>query len=124
MSCHVPHYVAPEQIQGNAQPASDQYTLGAVVYEWLCEVYPFKGASYIEIAMQHLTVPPPSLYNIVPKNSINSSYHVALHRRREMITSEAVATRGGRSTSSVAEGTRRKMTINSPFLSQLSEIHS
>jgi serine/threonine protein kinase/Tol biopolymer transport system component len=28
-------YLAPEYIQGRAEPASDQYALGAVIYEWL-----------------------------------------------------------------------------------------
>src|SRR5207247_10052328 len=28
-------YMAPEQLQGRASPASDQYALAAVVYEWL-----------------------------------------------------------------------------------------
>lgn len=28
-------YAAPEQIQGHPRPASDQYALGVVVYEWL-----------------------------------------------------------------------------------------
>lgn len=28
-------YMAPEQIQGKLRPASDQYALGIVVYEWL-----------------------------------------------------------------------------------------
>src|SRR5437762_1093558 len=28
-------YMAPEQIQGQAQVASDQYSLGVVVYEWI-----------------------------------------------------------------------------------------
>src|SRR5437764_11405809 len=28
-------YMAPEQIQGKPRPASDQYSLGVVVYEWL-----------------------------------------------------------------------------------------
>ena len=28
-------YMAPEQIQGKPRPSSDQYSLGAVVYEWL-----------------------------------------------------------------------------------------
>src|SRR6516164_9422994 len=35
-------YMAPEQIRGNARPASDQYALGIVVYEWFCGTYPFK----------------------------------------------------------------------------------
>jgi serine/threonine protein kinase len=28
-------YMAPEQIEGHPRPASDQYALGVVVYEWL-----------------------------------------------------------------------------------------
>jgi eukaryotic-like serine/threonine-protein kinase len=30
-----PYYMAPEQSQGQALPASDQYALGIMVYEWL-----------------------------------------------------------------------------------------
>ncbi len=53
-------YMAPEQIQGNPRPASDQYSLGIVVYEWLSGDRPFQG-SITEIEAQHLAVPPPSL---------------------------------------------------------------
>jgi len=53
-------YMAPEQIQGKPLPASDQYALGVVVYEWLCGVFPFQG-SPPEIIQQHLFMPPPSL---------------------------------------------------------------
>ena len=52
-------YMAPEQIQGKARPASDQYALAAVVYEWLCGAKLFRG-SYIELVTQHLSAPPPS----------------------------------------------------------------
>ena len=51
-------YMAPEQIQGNPCPASDQYSLGIVVYEWLSGDHPW---SITEIEAQHLAVPPPSL---------------------------------------------------------------
>ncbi len=37
-------YMAPEQIQAHPRPASDQYALGVVVYEWLCGQYPFQGS--------------------------------------------------------------------------------
>ncbi len=53
-------YMAPEQLQGHPQPASDQYALGVVVYEWLCGTSPFHG-TLIEVAMQHLTMSPTPL---------------------------------------------------------------
>lgn len=58
-------YMSPEQIQGNPRPASDQYALGVVVYEWLTGHCPFRG-SFIEVATQHLFAPPPSLREKVP----------------------------------------------------------
>jgi predicted ATPase/serine/threonine protein kinase/DNA-binding CsgD family transcriptional regulator len=59
-------YLAPEQLQGHPQPASDQYALGVVVYEWLCGTPPFHGTP-LEIATQHLTVPPRPLRELVPE---------------------------------------------------------
>jgi hypothetical protein len=58
-------YMAPEQIRGKPRPASDQYALGVVVYEWLCGTRPFNGAS-IDIIMQHMTISPPRLGEHVP----------------------------------------------------------
>jgi serine/threonine protein kinase len=58
-------YMAPEQLRGKARPASDQYALGILVYEWLCGVRPFSGTA-TEIAMQHLLEPPPSLREKMP----------------------------------------------------------
>ncbi len=53
-------YMAPEQITGKALPASDQYALGIIVYEWLCGEVPFVG-SIPEITAKHINVPPPPL---------------------------------------------------------------
>ncbi|HEX9131932.1 MAG TPA: serine/threonine-protein kinase [Ktedonobacteraceae bacterium] len=58
-------YMAPEQLQGKACPASDQYALAAVVYEWLSGERLFSG-SFIEVATQHVLVPPPSLRDKLP----------------------------------------------------------
>src|SRR6266516_2841425 len=53
-------YMAPEQLQGKPRPASDQYALGIVLYEWLSGDRPFQG-SVLEIATQHMLKPPPPL---------------------------------------------------------------
>ncbi len=60
-----PAYMAPEQIEGKPSPASDQYALGIVVYEWLCGTYPFHG-TFGEITAKHLNVPPPPICEQVP----------------------------------------------------------
>ncbi|MBA2286849.1 MAG: serine/threonine protein kinase [Ktedonobacteraceae bacterium] len=58
-------YMAPEQIQAHPRAASDQYALGIVVYEWLSGERPFQG-SFTEVAVKHVTVPPPPLHEKRP----------------------------------------------------------
>jgi outer membrane protein assembly factor BamB len=58
-------YMAPEQIQGNPHPSSDQYALGVVVYEWLCGSLPFSGEPF-SVMYQHVHVPPPPLREKLP----------------------------------------------------------
>lgn len=72
-------YCAPEQIQGKPRPASDQYALGIVVYEWLSGDRPFHG-SFTELVGQHLTVPPPPLRQKLPalSNSLEQVVMTAL----------------------------------------------
>ncbi|GCE17090.1 serine/threonine protein kinase [Dictyobacter kobayashii] len=53
-------YMSPEQLQGKARPASDQYSLAIVIYEWLTGNRPFVGSS-VELITQHLTAPPPPI---------------------------------------------------------------
>jgi serine/threonine protein kinase len=61
-------YSAPEQISGNPLPASDQYALAVMVYQWLCGRYPFSGTP-LTICFQHLQTPPPRLRDQVPSIS-------------------------------------------------------
>ena len=58
-------YMAPEQLQKQARVASDQYSLGVVVYEWITGHPPFEGIA-TEVAIQHVMAPPPSLVAQVP----------------------------------------------------------
>jgi serine/threonine protein kinase len=54
-------YMAPEHIMGSAHKASDQYSLGIVIYEWLCGTPPFQGEDRVAIARQHIQDLPPPL---------------------------------------------------------------
>ncbi len=67
-------YIAPEQIQGNPQPQSDQYALGIIVYEWLCGFPPFsiKDRPTTVVLEEHLYHEPPSLSS----TGINASLRV------------------------------------------------
>jgi serine/threonine protein kinase len=58
-------YMAPEQIESQACPNSDQYSLAVVVYEWLSGARPFQG-SFAEIAVKHTMVTPASIREKVP----------------------------------------------------------
>ncbi len=63
-----PPYMAPEQLRGKPLPASDQYSLGIVVYEWLCGTRPFNGMLG-ELLHQHEFVAPPLMREKVPSLS-------------------------------------------------------
>ncbi len=58
-------YMAPEQFMGKARPASDQYALAIVIYEWICGSSPFSG-DIAELYYKHTHVAPPPLHVKTP----------------------------------------------------------
>ncbi len=55
-------YVAPEQAQGHPLDGrADIYALGALLYHCLTGGPPYRGASFVEIAEQHLRAPVPDV---------------------------------------------------------------
>jgi serine/threonine protein kinase/Rieske Fe-S protein len=62
-----PEYVAPEIVQGQAiDKRSDVYALGAILFELLSGRPPFTGEGTMEVAMQHVNQPAPSLRSVAP----------------------------------------------------------
>src|SRR6266700_8423244 len=72
-------YMAPELLQGRAVPASDQYALAVVIYEWLSGAPPFRG-TFVEIASQHLLTPPPPLHQPAVSQEVEQVVLTALSK--------------------------------------------
>ncbi len=63
-------YVAPEQAQGHPLDGrADIYALGALLYHCLTGGPPYRGASFVEIAEQHLRAPVPDVQERCPEAS-------------------------------------------------------
>ena len=79
-------YVAPEQAQGHPLDGrADIYALGALLYHCLTGGPPYRGASFVEIAEQHLRAPVPDVQARCPEASDGVAAIVtrALAKRRE-----------------------------------------
>jgi serine/threonine-protein kinase len=62
------YYIAPEQARRSSEavPQSDLYSLGVILYEMLTGVVPLDDPSPASLALQHLTLPPPSPRTLNP----------------------------------------------------------
>jgi serine/threonine-protein kinase len=59
------NYIAPEQASGRpVDRTTDVYSLGVVLFELLTGEVPFPGESFVAVAMQHVSEPPPSVLEV------------------------------------------------------------
>ena len=89
-------YLAPEQIEGMpADPRTDLYAVGIVLYELLTGQVPFTGETSVAIAMRHLRerVPPPSRANPMVPVDLDRVVLNATERDRERRTNDAAVMR-------------------------------
>ncbi len=66
-----PEYMAPEQWQGKAEPATDQYALGVVLYELLTGQKPYSAETPVAIALKQMNDPlprPSAVVNGIPES--------------------------------------------------------
>jgi serine/threonine-protein kinase len=63
-----PHYLSPEQVEGkDAQPRSDLYSVGIVLYEMLCGHVPFRAETQLAIMHMQVAREPPPLPDSIPE---------------------------------------------------------
>lgn len=79
-----PTYMAPEQWEGNALPATDQYALAIMTYELLTGRAPFQGGLG-QMMYQHMHVqpPPPSTYSSRVPAEVDEVLLTALAKKPE-----------------------------------------
>jgi eukaryotic-like serine/threonine-protein kinase len=61
-----PEYMAPEQATGKTSYRSDIYALGVVIFQMLTGRVPFSASTPVQVMMQHVKEPPPSLRALNP----------------------------------------------------------
>jgi serine/threonine-protein kinase len=61
-----PQYMAPEQARNVADPRSDVYSLGILVYQMLSGRPPFQGKDYLEVIFQHMKEAPRPIRDLNP----------------------------------------------------------
>jgi serine/threonine protein kinase len=68
-----PRYMAPEQFDGSAAPASDLYALGTIIYQALTGHLPFRGNTLAEFMVAKLSHPIPRIREIAPMSDTPES---------------------------------------------------
>ncbi|WP_069801939.1 protein kinase domain-containing protein [Thermogemmatispora onikobensis] len=69
------HYIAPEQEKGHAEPASDIYSMGVVVYQMFTGLLPFQAI----VRSHSAELPPPSQLNPALNPGVDAAMLRAMH---------------------------------------------
>ena len=68
-----PRYMAPEQFEGNAFPASDYYALGTILFQALAGRLPFVGTTMSEFMVAKLARAVPTIREVAPDAQVPDS---------------------------------------------------
>ena len=68
-----PRYMAPEQFEGNAFPASDYYALGTILFQALAGRLPFVGSTMSEFMVAKLARAVPTIREVAPDAQVPDS---------------------------------------------------
>lgn len=81
-----PEYMAPEQIMGQALPASDRYSLAVVAYQLFTGSTPFHGSTPTETITQQMQAPLPSPRQLNPRIpvAVENLLAIALSRNPDL----------------------------------------
>ena len=62
-----PLYMAPEQARGEADPRTDIYSLGILMFQTMAGRPPFQSKESIDVIVKHIREKPPELNSLVPE---------------------------------------------------------
>jgi serine/threonine protein kinase len=74
-----PRYMAPEQFEGNASPASDYYALGTILFQAVAGRLPFVGSTMSEFMVAKLARSVPTIREVAPDAQVPDSLEALVH---------------------------------------------
>ena len=110
-----PDYMAPEQWEGRAVPATDQYALAVMAYELLTGYLPFEGSSHQQMWLQHRYAeahPPSTINPNIPKEIDDVLLHALAKNPKDRFGSIEIFARAFRQALLNSGNVQRTVTIS------------